>query len=155
MELHERLSIAMAASDLKYVAGRILTAGDSPRSWPFNQWGAMVAFEAQRTLRNVHDLHFEFEWEEDVAAAARHGGKFFDGRPRQLDRVVADFRESAKATHVAFYPDDRLGREFDVLRDDLSVITDGPQVLLTNVTGHFMVGLPPHRGLEIESWRVG
>lgn len=58
----------------------------------------------------------------------------------------------AAATTAAFYPEDRLGREFDFLRADLSVISDGPEVLLTNVTGHFMVGLPPHRGADIDSW---
>lgn len=152
MELHERVSVAIAASDLRYVAGSMLTAGPSPRSWPFSQWGAMVAYEAQKTLRDVHDHRLDFDWEDDVAAAARHGGKFFDGRSGQLDSVVADFRDLAEATHAAYYPDDRPGRAFDFRRDDLSVISDGSELLLTNVTGHFMVGLPPHRGVDMKSW---
>lgn len=152
MELHEQLSIAIAASDIRYVAGRLLTSKGHPRSWPFSQWGAMVAFETQKNLREVHDHRLNFDWEDAVAAAARHGGKFFDGRSAQLDRVVADFRVLATATTAAYYPEDRQGRELDYLRADLSVISDGPEVLLTNVSGHFMVGLPPHRGADIHSW---
>jgi hypothetical protein len=152
MELHEQVSLAIAVNDLRYVAGGGLTAGSHPRSWPLLQWGAMVAYEAQKKLRDVHNIRLEFDWEDDVAAAARHGGKFFDGRAGQLDSVVADFRELIEATHVAFYPEDRPGREFDFLRDDLSVISDGSELLLTNVTGHFMAGLPPHRGIDMTSW---
>ncbi|MFF2300802.1 hypothetical protein [Arthrobacter sp. NPDC058127] len=152
MELHEQVSLAIAAADLRYVTGSGLTAGFHPRSWPLLQWGAMVAYEAQKNIRDVHNIELEFDWEEDVTAAARHGGKFFDGRPGQLDSVVADFQKLIDATHLAFYPDDRSGREFDVLRDDLSVISDGSELLLTNVTGHFMAGLPPHRGMDMNSW---
>lgn len=152
MELHEQLSMAIAASDIRYVAGRLLSSAGHPRSWPFSQWGAMVAFETQKHLREVHDQQLNFDWEDDVAAAARHGGKFFDGRSPQLDSVVADFRVLAAATSAAYYPDDRRGRAFDFLRADLSVVSDGNEVLLTNVTGHFMVGLPPHRGAHLDSW---
>ena len=152
MELHKQLSIAIAASDLRYVAGSTLSAGPHPRSWPFAQWGAMVAYEATKTLRDVHSHHLELDWEDEVAAAARHGGKFFDGRADQLDRVVADFRALTDATHTAFYPSGRRGREFDFLRDDFSVLSEGAELLLTNVTGHFMVGLPPDRGLDMDSW---
>lgn len=151
MELHEQLSMAIAASDIRYVAGRLLNARNHPRSWPFSQWGTMVAFETQKHLREVHELRLNFDWEDDVAAAARHGGKFFDGRPSQLESVVADFQVLAAATTTAYYPEDRLGLEFDFLRADLSVISDGPEVLLTNVTAHFMVGLPPHLGADIDS----
>ncbi|MFE4837387.1 hypothetical protein ACFRAU_22240 [Arthrobacter sp. NPDC056691] len=152
MELHEQVSVAIAATDLRYVAGSALSAGAHPRSWPMLQWGTMVTYEAQKNLRDVHKIELEFDWEDDVAAAARHGGKFFDGRAKQFDSVVTDFRELIEATHAAFYPDDRPGRGFDFLRDDLSVISDGPELLLTNVTGHFMAGLPPHRGIDMDSW---
>ena len=152
MELHQQLSLEIAASDIRYVAGRLLNARNHPRSWPFVQWGTMVAFEAQKHLREVHDHRLNFDWEDDVAAAARHRGKFFDGRPAKLDSVVADFQVLAAATTAAYYPEDRLGREFDFLRADLSVISDGPEVLLTNVAGHFMVGLPPNLGADIDAW---
>lgn len=153
MELHETLSLAIAASDLRYVAGSILGAGNHPRSWPFAQWGAMVAYESAKTLSDVHGYQLELGWEPQVAAAARHGGKFFDvRRASQLDGVVADFRALGLATHSAFYPDDRRGRIFDFLRDDFAVLADGSELILTNVTGHFMVGLPPDRAIDMDSW---
>jgi hypothetical protein len=152
MELHQQLSLVIAASDLLYVSGSILNSADHLRSWPFTQWGAMVSFETCKTLHEVHGVDVKFDWEDDVAAAARHGGKFFDGRSSQLDSVIADFRSLAEATHTAFYPSDRRGRAFDFLRNDLAVFTDGDELVLTNVTGHFMVGLSPDRGLEMESW---
>lgn len=152
MELHEQVSVAIAATDLRYVVGSALSAAAHPRSWPMLQWGTMVTYEAQKNIHDVHEIELEFDWEDDIAAAARHGGKFFDVRAKQFDSVVTDFRELVEATHAAFYPDDRPGRGFDFLRDDLSVISDGSELLLTNVTGHFMAGLPPHRGIDMNSW---
>ena len=92
MELHEQLSIAIAVSDVRYAAGRLLNAGLHPRSWLFSQWGVMVAFETQKHLRAVHGTQLNFDWEDDVAAAARHGGKFFDGSSTQIESVLEDFR---------------------------------------------------------------
>jgi len=152
VNVHQRLSLAIAVSDLRYSAGSLLDAIEHPRSWPFTQWATMVAFEAQKHVRDVHQCEVEAGWEEMVASAARHGGKFFDGRRRQLDNVVEDFRELTEATHRAFYPHDRRGRFFDFLRNDLSVVGDGREVVLTNVSGHFMVGLPPDRGIDMQSW---
>jgi hypothetical protein len=152
MEPHEKLSLAIAASDLRYASGSILGAGSHAHHWPFTQWGTMVAFEARKTLQDVHLQTLPLDWEDEIATAARHGGKFFDGKPDQIDRVVNDFRELAEATHTAFYPADRIGRAFDFLRKDLSVVTDGRELLLTNVTGHFMVGLPPDRGAVMDTW---
>ncbi|KAB1661697.1 hypothetical protein F8O07_07310 [Pseudoclavibacter sp. CFCC 13796] len=153
MELHEKLSLAIAASDLRYVAGSILGAENHPRTWPFAQWGAMVAYETAKTLSDVHACRLELGWELEIATAARHGGKFFDvRRASQLDDVVADFHALGIATHAAFYPDDRRGRLFDFLRDDFAVLADGPELVLTNVTGHFMVGLPPDRVVQVDSW---
>lgn len=96
-------------------------------------------------LRETHDHRVKPSWEDAVAKAARHSGKFFDGRSKQLDQVVKNFRRLIAASHTAFYPEDRPGLEYDYLRDDLSVVTDGDEVLLTNVTGLFMVGMPPPR----------
>jgi hypothetical protein len=149
MDHHERLAIEIALSDLRYVAGSVLQAGGGPKSWPFVQWATAVGFEAQKHLGDVHDVRFELDWEDEFAAAARHGSKFFDGGPTQLDSVVKDFSSLAAATHLSFFPPDRRGgRIFDFLRDDLAVIADGDEVLMTNVTGHFMVGLPPERAAQ-------
>lgn len=115
------------------------------------QWATAVGFEAQKHLGDVHDVRFELDWEDEFAAAARHGSKFFDGGPTQLDRVVNDFGLLAAATHLSFFPPDRRGGPiFDFPRDDLSVVADGGEVLLTNVTGHFMVGLPPERAAQLD-----
>ena len=152
MEVHQRLSLAIAASDLRYVAGSTLSAGGHPRTWPFAQWGAMVAYETTKMLRETPGHHLDLEWEYTIAKAARHSGKFFDGRTKQLDQVVRNFRRLIRAAHTAFYPENRPGPEYDYLRDDLSVVTDGNEVLLTNVTGLFMVGMPPERGLDMDSW---
>jgi len=152
MELHEQLATAIATADLRYVAGTLLNAPGHPRGWVFTQWGTMVAFEAAKNLADVHGIDLGLQWEQTVAAAARHGGKYFDGRRNQLGAVVADFEALLDATHIAFFPEDRLGRAFDFLRDDLSVARDGDRLLLTNVTGHFMMGLPPDRALNTDQW---
>ncbi len=152
MELHEQLATAIARADLRYVAGTCLNAPGHPRGWVFTQWGTMVAFEAAKHLNDVHGIDLGLRWEQTVAAAARHGGKYFDGRRNQLGAVVADFEALLVATHVAFFPEDRRGRAFDFLRDDFSVVTDGDRLLLTNVTGHFMMGLPPDRALNTDQW---
>lgn len=152
MELHEQLATAIATADLRYVAGTCLNAPGHPRGWVFTQWGTMVAFEAVKNLNDVHGIDLCVQWERAVAAAARHGAKYFDGRRNQLGAVVADFEALLDATHIAFFPEDRLGRAFDFLRDDLSVVRDGDRLLLTNVTGHFMMGLPPDRALNTDKW---
>ncbi|UYQ77241.1 hypothetical protein OF385_14645 [Glutamicibacter sp. JL.03c] len=149
MESHQQLSLAIATSDLRYVCGQLMNSKSHPRTWPFSQWGAMIAFETQKNLHDVHDTRLDLDWEDEIAAAARHGGKYFDGRETQIDSVISDFRVLAAATTLAYYPEDRRGPEFDFLRDDLSVVTDGSEVLLTNVTGHFMVGLPPNRAADL------
>lgn len=152
MDTHQQLSLAIAASDLRYISGSIVSAGGRPRIWPFTQWGAMVAYETTKMLRETHNHRVKPSWEDAVAKAARHSGKFFDGRSKQLDQVVKNFRRLIAASHTAFYPEDRPGLEYDYLRDDLSVVTDGDEVLLTNVTGLFMVGMPPERGIDLDTW---
>lgn len=152
METYQQLSLAIAASDLRYIAGSNLSAGGHPRTWPFTQWGAMVAYETTKMLRETHSLQLKPNWEDTFAKSARHSGKFFDGRTKQLDQVVKNFRRLVAANHTAFYPENRPGPEYDYLRDDLSVVTDGDEVLLTNITGLFMVGIPPERGLDMDAW---
>lgn len=152
MELHEQLSLRLAANDLRYVAGSILSAGGGVRSWPFAQWGVMVAYEAMKHLRSVHDVQITVDWDHHMATAARHGGKFFDAKADQLDRVVEDFRTLAHAMHGAFYPEDRLLRILDSSRDDLAVVTDGRELILTNVTGHFMAGFPADLAVDMKNW---
>lgn len=140
----------IALGDLRYVAGSVLKSDGGPKSWPFVQWAAAVGFEAQKHLGDVHDIRLKLDWEREFAATARHGSKFFDGRTTQLDSVVKDLSLLASATHLSFSPPNRRGGPiFDFLRDDLSVIADGDEVLLTNVTGHFMVGLPPERAAQL------
>lgn len=152
MELHEQLSIAIAVSDARYTAGRLLNAGGHPRSWLFSQWGVMVAFETQKHLKDVHGTSLNFDWEDDVAEAVRHGGKFFDVRSTPIDSILDDFRLLAEATTRAYYPEERRGRAFDFLRADLSVVCDKSELVLTNVTGHFMIGLSPHLGADLNLW---
>lgn len=91
-------------------------------------------------------------WEDTFAKATRHSGKFFDVRTKQLDQVGKNFRRLIGASHTAFYSENRPGPEYDYLRDDLPVVTDGYEVLLTNVTGLFMVGMPPGRGIDLDTW---
>jgi hypothetical protein len=159
MENHQRLSIAIATSDLLYVAGSLLRANGDHQSWPFAQWGTTVAYEARKHLRDVHSVEIELDWEDQFAESARHGSKYYDGKAGKLDKAVADFERTvdsfeklAAATHESFFPADRRGGTlFDFLRDDLSVIADESELVLTNVTGHFMVGLPPERAARLES----
>jgi hypothetical protein len=152
MDAHEALAVRIAVSDLRYVGGSILDARGSARSWPLLQWGTMVAYEAARHLRATHGVDLELSWEPEIAAAARHSGKYFDGRRDYVESVVKDFDTLIDSTHEAFYPADRRGRLFDSLRHDLSVFTAGNDVVLTNLTGHFMVGLPPERAAKIATW---
>jgi len=150
MDHYKRLAIAL--SDLRYVAGSVLQSEGGPKSWPFVQWATTVGYEATKHLGDVHDVRLALDWEYEFAAAARHGGKFFDGGPTQLDPVVNDFGMLAAATHLSFFPLNRRGgRILDFLRDDLSVVADGDEVLLTDVTGHFMVGLPPERAAKLDA----
>lgn len=152
MEDHMRLSLAIAVSDLKYVCGMLHSSGTHPRSWAFSHWGTTVAFETLKHLSAAHETHIILGWEPKIAAAARNGGKFFEGNRGQFKRVIKDFRQLIEATHAAYFAADRIGPEYDFLRDDFAVLTDGDDLLLTNVTGHFMVGLPANRGSDMEEW---
>lgn len=152
VEAHESLALAITASDLIYVGGSVLQSDGGPKAWSFVQWGTMVAFEARKHLGAVHGIRLALTWEDEIAAAARHGAKYFDGKASRIDAVVADFGRLAAATHESFYPPNRLGGAlFDGLRDDLSVVRVGSDVVLTNVTGHFMVGLSPERAARLEA----
>lgn len=66
--------------------------------------------------------------------------------------MISEFDELIRATHLAYFPENRPGKELDYLRHDLSVFSENDEILLTNVTGHFMVGLPPSRGAEMDTW---
>ncbi|MEF2254348.1 hypothetical protein [Microbacterium schleiferi] len=150
VELHEKLSMTIAASDLQYVAGSILGVGSHPRSWAMSQWGVMVTFELDQTLRRVHSADPGLGWEPTIAAAARHAGKFFDGK-RNLDEVLTSFRSLITSNEQVFFPSRRV-RALDLLRNDVSFITDGTELVLTSLSGQFMLGFPPEKILTLAEW---
>lgn len=142
--------MTIAASDLQYVAGSIIGVGSHPRSWATSQWGVMVTFELDRTLRRVHGADPGLGWEPTIAAAARHAGKFFDGK-RNLDEMLTTFQLLVESNRQVFFPS-RRARALDFLRDDVSFITDGSDLVLTSVSGQFMLGFPPEKVLNIADW---
>lgn len=75
----------------------------------------------------------------------------FDDRGLALEGVVDRFQLLLNASHLAYFPPDRLGREYDYLRHDLSVMVFGGEVVLTNVSGFFMMGLPADSARDPES----
>lgn len=152
LEPHQRLSIITAANDLRYVGGSVLKAGSHPKAWPFAQWGATVAFEARKHLGDAHGEQLDLGWEFAVAEAARHSGKFFEDKSLMFDGVVQAFRDLLDANHLAYFPTDRRGRAFDFLRDDLSMTTSEGEVVLSNISGLFMLGMSPERAADMESW---
>lgn len=142
--------MTIAACDLQYAAGSILTAKGHPRLWPMSQWAVMVTYELQQSLR---DATPNLSWDPVIAEAARHGGKFFDGKgDRNLTAVIRSFESLITANREAFFPPARRFRVLDRLRDDLSVITDGDEVLLTSVGGQFMLGFPPSQLVNFSAW---
>jgi hypothetical protein len=148
---HERLSLDIATDDLRYVSGTVLAAtvsGAHPRVWPFTQWGSMVAFEARKHLEDVHSRDLRLPWDSAVAEASRHSNKFFDDTRLLVDGTLDRFSELLASNRRAFFPDDRL-RMFDGLRDDLSVIVVNGEVVLTNVSGLFMMGTPASVAAEL------
>ncbi len=142
--------MTIAASDLQYVSGSILGVGSHPRSWAMSQWGVMVTYELDQILRRVHQADPGLGWEPPIAAAARHGGKFFDGK-RNLDEVLSSFETLIKSNRQVFYPSKRA-RIFDFLRDDVSFVTDGRETVLTSISGQFMLGFPPEKVLTMDEW---
>lgn len=149
-KVHERLSMTIAACDLQYVAGSIISTKGHPRLWPVSQWGVMVAYELQQSLR---DTSLKLSWDPVIAEAARHGGKFFDGKgDRNLTAVMSSFESLIAANREAFFPATRRFKLLDRLRDDLSVITDGDEVVLTSVGGQFMLGFPPSQLVDFSAW---
>lgn len=136
---------------MRYVAGTVLQASGGPKSWPAVQWATAVGYEARKHVADVHKIDIELEWEEEFAAAARHGSKFLDRRHSALGAHFLEIESLAEATHASFFPANRRGRAFlDFLRKDLSVVSAGREILLTNVTGHSMVGLPSDRAARLE-----
>jgi hypothetical protein len=150
VQIHEKLSMTIAASDLQYVSGSIVGMGSHPRVWGMSQWGVMVTFELEKTLRRMHGSQFELDWDSSVAEAARHGGKFFDGK-RNLDQVIDSFGALIAANQEVFFPT-RRARISDGLRNDPSVVTDGSELLLTSISGQFMLGFPPARVVTLDAW---
>lgn len=142
--------MTIAATDLQYVAGSLLGVGGHPRSWAMSQWGVMVTYEIDKTLRSVYGADSILSWDPQIAEAARHGGKFFDGKD-SFDQVVEGFRSLISANVNVFYPS-RRARMLDFLRDDVSFITDGTELLLTSISGQFMLGFPPERVVNRAAW---
>jgi len=141
--------------DLRYATGSVLSVasprGVHPKLWGFVQWGVMVAYEGHKHLANAHSLDLELSWDPEVAAAARHSGKFFDDRWLSLDGVIGRFEELLASNRAAYFPPGRRGRAFDFLRHDLSIMIADEEVVLTNVSGYFMMGTPPATAANLEA----
>ena len=152
---NDALALRMTMDDLRYATGSALSAasagGTHPKLWGFVQWGVMVAYEGHKRLANAHSLNMELGWDSEVAAAARHSGKFFDDRWLSLDGVIGRFEELLASNHAAYFPPNRRGRAFDFLRHDLSIMIADGEVVLTNVSGYFMMGMPPTTVSDLEA----
>jgi len=143
---HERLSLEIAHADLIYVAAALGNAEwdvGGARRWPFLQYAALVAFETKKHYRAVWDIELEAAWDETTATRARMSAKYLDDNRRTISDTRAYFAEMLASNHGAFFPPDRLGEEFDFLRDDLSVASTNGTPLGTNVGGHFIAGFDP------------
>lgn len=152
MQPHERLALRIATGDLRYVSGSAISAATGedlhPRVWPFTQWGAMVAYETQKYLGRNGGQSLELSWDPAIAEAARHSNKFFEDKGLEIDGVVRQFQLLLEANYDAYFPKGR-DHGLDPLRNDLSVIVLDGELLLTNVSGFFMTGVPVEHASDL------
>lgn len=143
MEPFEKVALQIATDDLRYAAGSTLSAREPvhPKLWPSFQWGVTLAFEGQKHLARAHGIQLELGWNPAVAEAARHSSKLFDDSWLLVEGVIQRFEDLLDANRLCFFPEVR-DRDLDRHRTDLSVMTDGSEVVLTNVSGLFMMGVP-------------
>lgn len=138
----EVIALQVASADLHYVSSavaipKISIAAESA----LMQYGAMVAYETQLHFGKTVGWTIDAGWDQETATAARMAGKFFADRKRNLEGVVRHFEELLAANHGAFFPPDRRGKLFDLLRDDLSVVTLTGLPYMTSISGHYLLGL--------------
>ena len=152
---NDALALRMTMDDLTYASGSALSAatsgGTHPKLWGFVQWGVVVAYEGHKHLANAHSLDLELGWDPEFAAAARHSSKFFVDRWLSLDGVIGRFEQLLASNHAAYFPPNRRRRAFDFLRHDLSIMIANDEVILTNVSGYFMMGTPPTTIADLEA----
>ncbi|WP_091470891.1 hypothetical protein [Paenarthrobacter nitroguajacolicus] len=138
------IALEVARTDMHYVSASLLHAPPElvAAEIALVQYGAMAAYESQLYFARTLGRNLEADWAPDTAKAARMSGKFFADNKRNLDGVVSHFDELLKANHGAFFPADRA-MQFDVLRDDLSVITVDGRPYTSLISAHYLTGLGP------------
>lgn len=148
----ETIALAVARSDMHYVSCSLIgldgLAGAAELA--MLQYGVMAAYEAQTHFKRALNIDLAAGWDPDTAKAARMSGKFFADNKRHLQGVIAHFKALLEANHQAYFPADRLGVQFDFLRDDLSVITLDQRPYITSVSAHFLTGLQPHQTATLD-----
>ncbi|MDD1477949.1 hypothetical protein [Arthrobacter sp. H16F315] len=144
LEPTEVIALEVARTDMHYVAATLLHAPPelAAAEIALVQYGAMAAYESQLYFARTLGWNLKAEWAPDAAKAARMSGKFFADNKRNLDGVVSHFDELLKANHGAFFPPDRA-KQFDALRDDLSVITVDGRPYTSLISAHYLTGLGP------------
>ncbi|MCD4849660.1 hypothetical protein LN996_02420 [Arthrobacter sp. AK01] len=109
----------------------------------------MVAYEAKTHFERTEGWNLAVTWDDDVAAASRTSGKFFEDNRRLIQGVAGHFEDLIESNHGTFFPRDRRAPWLDLLRDDLAVATQGRVPLLTNIGGHYLMGMTAD---HVASW---
>lgn len=150
---HAALAITLARADLAYVCGALMRAADPSGHWLFLQYAVMVSYETR--------LYFEKQlgvavpgtlWRDDMAAAARMSGKYFDDQGRQfLPGLVNYFVDLIDANRSYFLPPSRRFRWLDRFRHDTAILLLDGLPVATNVGGYFSAGVNPTRMMDQDS----
>lgn len=148
----ETIALAIARCDMHYVACSLLGVDDitGAAELALLQYGVMAAYEAQTHFARSLNIDLSAGWDPDTAKAARMSGKFFADNKRHIEGVIAHFDALLEANHQAYFPAERLGPQFDFLRDDLSVITVDQRPYITSVSAHFLIGLQPQQTATLD-----
>ncbi|MBE4720121.1 hypothetical protein [Pseudarthrobacter sp. AB1] len=143
----EVIALDIARADMHYVATSLVGLPNSAIAAEIAllQYGAMAAYEAHLHFGKTLGWSLNAKWDADTAKAARMSGKFFADKKRNLHGVVAHFDELLRANRGAFFPPDRRGRLFDILRDDLSVVILDGRPYTSLVSAHYLTGLGPEQ----------
>lgn len=138
------LAVALARADLAYLCAALMRPDDPTRGWVFLQYAVMTSYEARRYVRLQVGIEApKAMWPEEMAAAARTSGKFFDDNRRYLPGVVDHFAGLIAANRSFFRPEVRRARWLDRVRRDMAVLLLEGVPVMTNVGGFFIAGLQP------------
>lgn len=136
----QQLALVMMGNDLHY-SSVMLSEETFRADLSLVQFAVTSAYEAQRKLGQFALPNLNITWDPAIAEAARMSGKFFEDTRRRFAGVTSHLDSLLKAAHAAYFPPDRLCKEADFLRTDMSVLTVDDRPYMSSIGAHFLAGL--------------